>query len=263
MPDADLSEDRYFQALPIPVQQGFNRTRWNWRFDTPEKYQHSVKGYYRLISGIDMEIAKIREQLEKKGLDKNTVIIIMGDNGYFLGERQLAGKWLMYDNSIRVPLIIYDPRVKEHRDIDEMALNIDVAATMIDLAGVKMPESWQGKSLVSLVSGTDKTFDRDTILVEHLWDNEKIPPSEGVRTAEWKYFRYINDKAVEELYNLKDDPRETNNLADSKAHQKTLIALRKKCDELINKYRDPLIASPDSLSTVEKNPGTLSSQNTP
>ncbi len=67
-----------------------------------------------MIKGIDLEIAKIREKLKEKGMDKNTVIILMGDNGYFLGERQLAGKWLMYDNSVRVPLIVYDPRAKKH-----------------------------------------------------------------------------------------------------------------------------------------------------
>ena len=121
MPGPELADDSYFNKLPLSVREGFNRLRWTWRYDTPEKYQHSVKGYYRMIKGIDLEIAKIRSKLQEKGLDKNTVIVLMGDNGYFLGERQLAGKWLMYDNSIRVPLIIYDPRVENHKDIDEMA----------------------------------------------------------------------------------------------------------------------------------------------
>ena len=109
--------------------------RWAWRYDTPEKYQRSLKGYYRMISGIDLEIARIRKKLKEKGLDKNTVIIVMGDNGYFLGDRQMAGKWLMYDNSIRVPLIIYDPRVTKNRAIDEMVLNIDVPSTIAQLQG--------------------------------------------------------------------------------------------------------------------------------
>ncbi|MGC9353598.1 MAG: sulfatase family protein, partial [Mariniphaga sp.] len=213
MPGPELAEDRYFQELPLPVREGFNRLRWNWRFDTPEKYQHSVKGYYRMIYGVDLEIAKIRAKLEEKGLDKNTVIILMGDNGYFLGERQLAGKWLMYDNSVRVPLIVYDPRENRHRDVDDMALNIDIPSTILDLAGVPQPESWHGKSLLPVVSGTQKSLDRDTVLIEHLWEFENIPPSEGVRTSEWKYFRYVNDKSWEELYNLKNDPKETENLA--------------------------------------------------
>ena len=113
LPQPALAEERYFEAQPKAVREGFNRLRWTWRFDKPEKYQNSLKGYYRMIAGIDLEIQKIREKLKEKGIEKNTVIILMGDNGYFLGERQLAGKWLLYDNSIRVPLFIYDPRVDQ------------------------------------------------------------------------------------------------------------------------------------------------------
>ena len=243
IPGPELADDKYFNTLPKEVREGFNRLRWTWRFDTPEKYQHSLKGYYRMISGIDLEIAKIRKKLKEKGIDKNTVIIVMGDNGYFLGERQMAGKWLMYDNSIRVPLIIYDPRVNKHQDISDMALNIDVPATIADLAGVKVPKSWQGKSLMPLVKAETNTVNRDTILIEHIWDFSEIPPSEGVRTKEWKYFRYVNDKRIEELYNLKKDPKETKNLIGKKKYQKIAETLRAKCDELIkknsNKYRTP------------------------
>ena len=250
MPGPDLAEDRFFLEQPLPVREGFNRLRWTWRFDTPEKYQHSVKGYYRMVYGIDLEIAKIRKKLEEKGLDKNTVIILMGDNGYFLGERQLAGKWLMYDNSVRVPLIVYDPRENRHRDVDDMALNIDVPATILDLAGIHQPESWQGKSLLPVVSGVQKSLDRDTVLIEHLWEFENIPPSEGVRTSEWKYFRYVNDKSWEELYNLKNDPRETENLVSNPEYAEVLKKLRNKLDRLTVEYADPYSGVPSGL-TVE------------
>ena len=250
MPKADISDDKYFNALPLPVREGFNRLRWTWRYDTPEKYQHSVKGYYRMIYGIDLEIAKIRKKLQQKGLDENTVIILMGDNGQFLGERQLAGKWLMYDNSVRVPLIVYDPRVKKHKDMDIMALNIDVPATILDLAGVEIPNAYQGKSLVPVVAGTQNSLGRDTVLIEHLWEFENIPPSEGVRTSEWKYMRYMNDKSSEELYNLKDDPKEINNLANKAEYKNVLKEFRRKNDELAKKYADPYVGVPMGL-TVE------------
>jgi len=239
MPEAALSTDEYFNALPDAVREGFNRTRWYWRYDTPEKYQHSVKGYYRMIAGIDQEITKIRKKLKEKKLDENTVIILLGDNGYFLGERQLAGKWLMYDNSIRVPLIIYDPRVKKHGDIDKMALNIDVPATILDMAGVNVPENYHGKSLLPVVQSKGIIPERDTVLIEHLWDFEHIPPSEGVRTTQWKYLRYIDDKSIEELYNLNEDPLEIKNLAKDASYRKTLSAFRNKCDALTQKYKDP------------------------
>ena len=243
IPAPALGDDSYFEAQPEIVRKGFNRLRWTWRYDTPEKYQHSLKGYYRMIAGVDLEITKIRKKLKEKGLDKNTVIIVMGDNGYFLGERQMAGKWLMYDNSIRVPLMIYDPRVNKHQDIDEMVLNIDVPSTIADLAGVKIPETWQGKSLKSLVEKETNTIARDTVLIEHIWDFSEIPPSEGIRTKEWKYFRYVNDKRIEELYNLEKDPKEIKNLVGKKKYQEVLANLRTKTDELIkrnsNKYRNP------------------------
>jgi alpha-L-rhamnosidase len=250
MPGPNLGEYKYFMALPKEVRDGFNRVRWTWRYDTPEKYQHSVKGYYRMIYGIDLEIAKIRSKLKAKGIDKNTVIILMGDNGYFLGERQLAGKWLMYDNSVRVPLIVYDPRRKRHQDIEEMALNIDVTSTIVDLAGLEIPGNYQGKSLLPIVKREEKTLNRDTILIEHLWEFENIPPSEGVRTDRWKYMRYINDKSLEELYDLEADPMETVNLVEDSDYNTILKDLRQKADELGNRFADPYSGIPSGL-TVE------------
>ena len=250
IPGPDLGEDKYFNALPEIVRKGFNWLRWTWRYDTPEKYQHSLKGYYRMISGIDLEIKKIREKLKAQGLDKNTVIIVMGDNGYFLGERKLAGKWLMYDNSIRVPLIVFDPRVNKHQDVNDMALNIDVPQTIADLAGVKAPSTWQGKSLMPIVKQETNTIGRDTILIEHIWDFSEIPPSEGVRTKKWKYFRYVNDKTIEELYDLEKDPKEIKNLIGSKKYKSVADNLRVKLDELIKKNSNQYRAAPTDL-TVE------------
>ncbi|MEQ8878756.1 MAG: family 78 glycoside hydrolase catalytic domain [Cyclobacteriaceae bacterium] len=264
VPGPALGKDKDFNNLPQIVREGFNRTRWYWRYDTEEKYQHSVKGYHRMIADIDREIAAIRARLEEKGMDENTVIILMGDNGYFLGERQLAGKWLMYDNSVRVPLIIFDPRAGQHSDIDQMALNIDVPSTIVDLAGAKQPEGWQGKSLVPLLKNPQYDLERDTILIEHLWEFEHIPPSEGVRTANWKYLRYVNDQSIEELYDLSKDPQETKNLATSKKHQTILAELRSKNDELAKKYDDPTVGSPHGLM-IEwlRQPGTAIKDETP
>ena len=250
VPGPEFAEDHYFNWQPRPVREGFNRTRWYWRFDTPEKYQHSVKGYYRMIHDIDLEIARIRKRLRENGQDQNTIIILMGDNGYFLGERQLAGKWLMYDHSIRVPLIIYDPRVPQSRIIDKMALNIDIPSTILDYAGVGIPSEWHGKSLSSLVSGDKSAWHRDTVLIEHLWEFQHIPPSEGVRTGEWKYLRYINDKSSEELYFLPEDPDEIRDLSDEPQYRSTLITLRNKLEEMIDRYADPFSGVPSGL-TVE------------
>ncbi|OAV43136.1 sulfatase-like hydrolase/transferase [Lewinella sp. 4G2] len=249
IPAPALSAQKYFDLLPEPVRKGFNRKRWTWRYDTPEKYQHSVKGYYRMLSGIDLEIGKLRAKLEEKGIADNTVIILMGDNGYFLGERQLAGKWLMYDNSVRVPLIIHDPRAGQHVESDEMALNIDVPATILDLAGVAPPPSYQGQTLLPVVRGqAEQLSDREVVLIEHLWDFDDIPPSEGVRTKDWKYLRYVDDHRREELYHLKKDPLESNNLVDEPKHRGLVTMLRRQCNELIDRYSDDYSAAPQNLS---------------
>ncbi len=236
-----LGEDRYFLALPEEVRKGFNRVRWGWRYDTPEKYQHSVKGYYRMISEVDNEIARIRETLKKKGIADNTVIIFMGDNGYFLGERQLAGKWLMYDNSLRAPMIMYDPRNKKHRDISEAVLNIDIASTILDLASVPAPKNYQGKSLCGYAKADRVAPERKAILFEHLWKIPEIPSSEGVRTEQWKYFRYRFINVPEELYDLKNDPLETTNLALDPAYKDVLSEMRNECNTQIQHYRDARI----------------------
>lgn len=234
-PDPVLKEEKYFLDQPDYVRTGENRARWYWRFDTPEKYQQSMKGYYRMISEVDREIGRIRKVLVEKGMADNTVIIVMGDNGYFQGERQLAGKWLMYETSLRVPLIIYDPRNPEQRTVSDFALNIDIAPTLLDLAGVRVPKSMQGLSLISRNLGKRKDF-----IAEHLWQVDIIPPSEAIRSERWKYFRYINDPKHEELYDLSVDSLEMNNLVTDPAYKKQLKSLRKKLEKRVGLISESL-----------------------
>ncbi len=236
IPGPLMGDPQNFDKLPEPVKEGFNRSRWKWRFDTPDKYQQMVKGYYRMITGIDRTIGKIRAVLDQEGLSKNTVIILMGDNGYFLGERQLAGKWLMYEPSLRVPLIIYNPAGIGSKTIQDMVLNVDVTPTILDFANAVVPGTYQGMSLKNYTSGDIAPVGkRDFFLCEHLWDFEPIPASEGVRTGNYKYFRYIDDPSVEELYHIENDSNEEFNLVDDQEFRQILQQLRDKCNELIKR----------------------------
>lgn len=248
VPDPIMSEDKYFERLPEAVKNGFSRLRWTWRFDTPEKFQFMMKGYYRMIAGVDQEIAKVRKMLEKKGLADNTVIVFMGDNGYFLGERQIADKWMMYDLSVRIPLIIYDPRIDKHSEVEQQVINVDIPSTFVDIAGGEIPSQWQGKSLKGLLKNKNYKMKRDTILIEHLWEMPNIPSCEGVRTSDWKYFRYVNDERIEELYNLKNDPNEEFDLSKDKKYAKVLADLRNKTDELAHKFSANGWIAPENLS---------------
>jgi arylsulfatase A-like enzyme len=238
IPKPTLGRDKYFNQQPDFVKDGLNRIRWKWRFDNEEKYQRMVKGYYRMISGIDNSIGDIRTALKEKGLAENTVIIFISDNGYFLGERQFAGKWLLYDVSIRVPLILYDPRSNIHKDIDTNILNIDIAPTILEYSGVEIPDSMQGVSLAGFTQKSeDQEINRDVFLCEHLWDRKDIPSSEGIRTKKYKYFRYRDYPDHEELYDLENDPSEKVNLADKKKFESKLTEFRKKCDSIIKRVK--------------------------
>ena len=236
IPGPKNANDDQFAALPKGIREGFNRTRWYWRYDTPERYQESLKGYYRMIGGVDRELGKIRTLLKAKGIADNTIIIWMGDNGYFLGERQMAGKWLMYDNSVRVPLIIFDPRVNRHHDVSDMVANVDLAVTILDFAGAETALKTHGNSLVPYVNKGESPNKRETLLIEHLWDFDPIPSSEGLRTEKWKYMRYRDIEAQEELYDLVSDPEELDNLASNPDHANVVIEMKEKLDFKIAEY---------------------------
>ena len=226
-----------FERLPKFLQNSEARRRWTLRFDGDEMYQESVKAYYRLITGVDISVGKILDALRHHGFDRNTVVIFVSDNGYYLGEHGLAGKWFMHEPSIRLPLIIYDPRLPEERHgatQDEMVLNIDIAPTILSVARIAPPTSMQGRNLMPLVRGTPVARWRSEFLYEHLLKHSAIAQTEGVRTQRWKYVRYPSEKPVyEELFDLASDPGEENNLAKNEKWRDKLVELRTRCNRLI------------------------------
>jgi len=220
---------QFFDRLPRSLQDSEARLRWAIRFWGPSRYQESVKGYYRLVTGIDRVVGRLRAELEKRGLADTTAIVYTGDNGFFLGEYGLAGKWTPHEASIRVPLLVYDPRLPEEargRTRPEMALNIDIAPTLLELTGLEPSASMQGESLVPLVRGEGPEW-RTEFFYEHLFEHPRLPKMEGVRTEEWKYIRYVDeDPAIEELYDLGRDPQELENLAGRKEWEPVQTRLR-------------------------------------
>lgn len=239
IPDAKFSDDETYNALPEFLKRSIGRVRWQYRYSTPEMYQRMIKRYYRAISGVDKAVGKIYEKLEQVGMADNTVIIYMGDNGYNLNERQLAGKWFGWEEDLRVPLIVYDPRNKhaKGKEIEQMVLNIDIPSTIIDMAQAPIPETYQGNSFVPLLKGASNTPWRDEFFFEHMYQPKRvfIPPTVGIRTEKWKYVDfYKND--FQQLYDLVNDPEEKVNLIDKPEHQDTVKALSDKVDHYIQKY---------------------------
>lgn len=240
IPPPRLADPAIFASQPDFLKKSMNRIRWHWRWDTPEKYQKNMRAYFRMLSGIDRVVGRIRNELDLLNLADSTVIIYMGDNGYYMGDRGFAGKWSHYEEALRVPLIIYDPRLPEKRRgilPNNMALNVDIASTILDLAGVSVPASCQGESLVPLGRGKHPKQWRSDFFCEHRMDHLDIPKWEGVRDARYMYARYYEqDPVYEFLHDLDTDPDELRNEAHNPDYQEILARMRARCDELKARY---------------------------
>jgi arylsulfatase A-like enzyme len=241
IPPPRLRDPRIFAAQPEFMRKSMNRLRYHWRWDTPEKYQHNMRNYYRMLSGVDRVIGRVRKALAAAGLAENTVIIYLGDNGYYMGDRGFAGKWSHYEESLRVPLIIHDPRLpaaKRGQTPTAMALNVDAPLTFLELAGVAAPEHYQGRSLLPILRGETPADWRHDFFCEHRMKHRDIPQWEGVRGQRYVYARYLQQKPVYEfLHDLKADPDQLRNLAADVAHATVLARMRRRCDELRDRYQ--------------------------
>ena len=236
VPAPRLSDDKVFDGHPEFMKKSMNRNRFFWRWDTPKKYQTNIRAYFRMISGIDNTIGRVLAELDKQGLADNTIVIYTGDNGYYMGQRGFAGKWSHYEESLRVPLIVFDPRKGATRRgvvNDAMALNVDLAATMLDLAALPVPKHYTGRTLRPLLKGTRPADWREDFFCEHLMNNATIPKWEGVRSKRYVYARYFEQKPVYEyLHDLQTDPDQLKNLAASPEHAAVLKTMQKRCDRL-------------------------------
>ena len=241
IPAPALADDALLEAQPDFLKNSLNRVRWFWRWDTPEKYRKNVRAYYRMISGVDHVIGRVMAELEKLDLSGNTVIIFSGDNGYYRGDRNFAGKWSHYEESLRVPLVIFDPSLetgKRGKVVDAMALNVDIPATVLAASNLKLPSAWQGQSLLSLVHGAPVPADwRQDFFCEHLFNHRQIPKWEGVRGERYVYARYFEQAPPYEfLHDLQSDPQQRKNFAGDPEKAGVLAEMRKRCDALRVEY---------------------------
>lgn len=256
-PWADYADEvkNLFRGTPMPVKKSVDAAHAETRPDflkqslmndrrgsryvrDPEFLQEEMRQYYRLVAGIDICISKIFASLKEHGVDENTVIIYTSDHGHFLGEHGFDGKWLLYEEAAHIPMILYDPRNPvQAQTSGELALLIDMAPTMLELAGVDVPGDMQGHSLLPQVADPSSPL-RDSFFMEHLYGHGPTPPahierSEGVRTRRWKYINYIEQSGpqAEELYDLENDPLEMRNLAQNPEYRRQLDRLRQQWKE--------------------------------
>lgn len=188
-----------------------------------------VRNYCETLRSVDESIGAVLDYLKKTGLDKNTLVIYMGDNGFAWGEHGLIDKRQFYEESVRVPMLVWCPALlKEGTVIENMIQNVDIAPTILDYAGVTKPEQMVGFSFLPLLKGQKIPW-REQIFYEYYWEHEfpQTPTMHGVRTDRYKYIRYHGVWDTNELYDLQEDPAETRNLIASPAHQEIIKKLNK------------------------------------
>jgi len=195
-----------------------------------------MKNYYRLITEVDAACGKVLEELKRQGALENTLVVFTGDNGYFHAEHGLADKWYPHQESIRVPLIVHDPRMAETNrgaTNGEFVLNVDIAPTILAAAGIAPPAGMQGKNFAPLYLATKPPEWRTEFFEEHatIRNTNFIPSSESLVRKDWKFF-YWPDFKREQLFDLCSDPHEEHDLAGDPAQQGRLAEMRKRFAEL-------------------------------
>ena len=235
--------------------------------DTYEAYQRYLKDYLRCVKGVDDNLKRLFDYLKKEGLWENTIIVYTGDQGMMLGEHDLQDKRWMYDESMRMPFIVRDPKSKQrgvHNDL--MINNIDFAPTLIELAGGKAPEYMDGKSFADVFEGKTPANWKDEVYYRYWMHmiHHDIPAHIGIRTKDYKlilfYGRHYDEKTMGtpsmwwlrdkgshkvvqtpvafELYDLKKDPMEMKNVANDPEYKDVLKDMKVRLAKLREKVGD-------------------------
>jgi N-acetylglucosamine-6-sulfatase len=184
--------------------------------------------YLETLLAVDESIQQVMEWVEKSGLKESTMLVYMGDNGFLFGEHGLIDKRNAYEESMRVPLLVWAPgMIKPATVLPQMILNIDLAPTFLDMAGIPKPNNMQGQSFLPLLKGA-KIGWRDKVFYEYYWEQAfpQTPTTFAARSDKYKYITYNGVWDINELYDIEKDPYEMNNLIRDKQYDKIGLQLR-------------------------------------
>jgi arylsulfatase A-like enzyme len=248
----DLSLAGDYKDLPAGLSASAKK-RWI--------YQRFVKDHYRATVGVDENLGRVLDFLDRRRLANDTVIIYTSDNGFFLGEHGWYDKRWMYEPSLRIPLLVRYPRLGVGGRVDSRFIqNTDFAPTILDLAGVAIPEQMQGRSIRPLLEGGSPAGWRESLYYtyyEKSWSllagkgrealsdptfefftAHRVSPHRGVRTARYKLIEYYAESGYWELFDLEKDPHELRNVYDDSSYASVLPSLKAELQRLRKQYRD-------------------------
>ncbi len=233
MPLAETWNDD-LEGKPRYLKTSRSRTQaLKYGYDDPQEIRKHTRDYYASVQQMDAAIGKLLEELDQRGLRENTWIILMGDNGWMLGEHGFTSKVLAYEESMRVPMAVVGPGLKPQVR-EELVLNIDLTALIYELAGLEVPPSLHGRSVLPIVQGKKLSNWRSSFLYEAPTPQLGSKPLWAVRDANWKYIETdLGDgRAFRELYNLNVDAIEATNVASQETHAERVRQFSEQLAEL-------------------------------
>ncbi|HLT07658.1 MAG TPA: sulfatase [Cyclobacteriaceae bacterium] len=230
-----LAYRKYYNPIKADLEArqltGKSLTEW--------KFQRYMRDYLATAASLDRNIGRALKYLDQYGLTDHTAVIYMSDQGFYMGEHGWFDKRFMYEESFRTPMVMRYPGVIRAGTVsDDMVMNLDIAPTILDIAGVAIPEDMQGESFLPLL--TAKKAKGRSAIYYHYYENGEhaVSPHFGVKTERYKLIRYYKRVEAWELYDLEKDPHELNNLYGNSKYRKTQEALKKQLQALIDQYED-------------------------
>ncbi len=206
---------------------------------TEWKFQRYMKDYLNTAQSIDRNVGRTLDYLDKHKLRENTIVIYMSDQGFFLGEHGWFDKRWMYEESFRTPMIIrYPGVVKPGMSISQLVMNLDIAPTLLDVAGVAIPNEVQGKSVLPLFTNKKSPWRNELYYHYYETTTHSVSPHFGIKTNPYKLIRFYEKVIGWELYDLQKDPHEMNNLYGKPGYEKITTQLKGQLNQLIDQYDD-------------------------
>ncbi len=234
-------QKKLWDAAYEPKNEAFRKANLKGKDLVRWKYQRYIKDYLRCIASVDDNVGRLLDYLDESGLAKNTVVVYTADQGFYLGDHGWFDKRFMYEESLRMPLLVrYPKEVKAGSISDDIVLNLDFGVTFLDFAGVPKPSDMQGRSIREILQGKTPK-DWRTSMYYHYYEYPAVHSVKrhyGVRNKRYKLIHFYNDIDEWELYDLKKDPKEMKNVYNEAAYAGIVKKLRAELKRLRKKYKD-------------------------
>ena len=236
-PEQRAAWDKFYN----PIIEDFKKQNLKGKALYEWKFQRYMRDYLKVLKSLDDNVGRVLDYLDRAGLSENTLVVYTSDQGFYMGEHGWFDKRFMYEESFHTPLLMRLPGGKKGK-IDQMVQNIDYAPTFLELAGAPIPDDIQGVSLLPLLKG-ENPADWRTSLYYHFYEypaEHKVKRHYGVRNDRYKLIHFYNDIDEWELYDLKEDPHELNNVYSDPAYAEVRTQMLHELDSLQVMYDDPI-----------------------